>query len=89
MEYKGVSRGFSDLVSNKKFVITGTIEGYTRDEIKNILEGYNAKVSNSVSKNTDVVIVGVNPGSKYDDALRLNVMIWDTEKTLNVLNDLQ
>lgn len=89
MEYKGVTRGFNELISNKKFVITGTIDGYTRDEIKNILESYNGKVSNSVSKNTDVVIVGVNPGSKYDEALRLNRIIWDTEKTTTVLNDLQ
>lgn len=89
MKYLGVKRGFNDFVSGKKFVITGTIEGYGRKEIKEILESYNATVSESVSKNTDVVIVGANPGSKYQDAQRLNIMIWDNDKTLDVLNNLQ
>ena len=52
------------------------------------LESFNGVVSESVSKNTDVVIVGDKPGSKYQDALRLNIMIWDNKKTLEVLNNL-
>lgn len=89
MEYLGENKGTNDLVSNKKFVITGTIDGYGRKEIKEILESYNAVVSESVSKNTDIVIVGSNPGSKYQDAIRLNIMIWDNDKTIEVLNNLQ
>lgn len=88
MKYKGINRGNNDLVSGKKFVITGTIEGMGRKEIKEIIESYNGVVSESVSKNTDVVIVGANPGSKYQDAQRLGIMIWDNDKTLDVLNSL-
>ena len=89
MTYKGKIAGTNDLVTDKRFVITGTITGIGRKEIKEKLESFNAKVSESVSKNTDVVIVGANPGSKYQDALNLGITIWDEAKTLEVLNNLQ
>ena len=85
MSYHGVTKRSNELVSNKKFVITGTISNYGRKEIKDILEMFNAKVSESVSKNTDIVIVGENPGSKYDDAIRLGIEIWDDTKTNEML----
>ena len=88
MKYLGKNMGLNEFISGKKFVITGTIEGYGRKEIKEIIESYNGTVSESVSKNTDIVIVGSNPGSKYQDALKLNIMIWDNDKTINVLNNL-
>ena len=89
MTYKGRIAGTNELVTDKKFVITGTITGWRRNEIKDKLESFNAKVSGSVSKNTDIVIVGANPGSKYQDALNLGITIWDEAKTLEVLNNLQ
>lgn len=88
MTYLGKNMGENNLISGKKFVITGTIDGYGRKEIKEIIESYNGVVSESVSKNTDIVIVGDKPGSKYQDALRLNIMIWDNKKTIEVLNNL-
>lgn len=88
MKYLGKNMGVNDFISGKKFVITGTIDGYGRKEIKEIIESYNGNVSESVSKNTDIVIVGSNPGSKYQDALKLNIMIWDNDKTIEVLNNL-
>lgn len=88
MKYLGKNMGLNEFISGKKFVITGTIDGYGRKEIKELIESYNGTVSESVSKNTDIVIVGSNPGSKYQDALRLNIMIWDNDKTINVLNNL-
>lgn len=88
MKYLGRNMGLNEFISGKKFVITGTIDGYGRKEIKELIESYNGTVSESVSKNTDIVIVGNNPGSKYQDALRLNIMIWDNDKTINVLNNL-
>lgn len=45
------------------------------------------KFSDSVSKNTDVVIVGDNPGSKYDKALKLGVEIWNEEELKEKLGD--
>ena len=89
MTYQGKNTGINELVTDKRFVITGTITGLNRKEIKEKLESYNAHVSESVSKNTDIVIVGANPGSKYQDALNLGITIWDETRTLEVLNNLQ
>ena len=89
MTYQGKNMGINELVTDKRFVITGTITGLGRKEIKEKLESYNAHVSESVSKNTDIVIVGANPGSKYQDALNLGITIWDETRTLEVLNNLQ
>lgn len=61
----------------KTFVITGTLADYSRDDIKEKLEALGAKVSGSVSSKTSYVIVGADPGSKYDKALKLNVPILD------------
>ena len=65
--------------TNKKFVITGTISFMTRDEIKALIEQRGGETIDSVSKKTDVVIVGTNPGSKYEKAKKLNITIWDEE----------
>ena len=79
MEYLGKVN--SDIeFSNKTFVLTGSLTNITRNEAKNIIEQLGGNVSGSVSKKTDFVILGENPGSKYDDALKLNISIWD-EKT--------
>jgi len=66
--------------SEKTVVITGTIEGYSRRKLKEIVENMGGKVTGSVSKNTDYVIVGENPGSKYEKALELEIEIIDGEK---------
>lgn len=55
------------------FVITGTLENFSRDEAKAELEKRGAKVSSSVSKKTSVVLIGENPGSKLTDAERLRI----------------
>ena len=80
MTYKGERIVQNDNYTNKKFVLTGTISFMTRDEIKDLIETRGGEVIGSVSKNTDVVIVGENPGSKYDKALKLNIEIWDEDK---------
>ena len=63
----------------KTVVATGTLENYSRTGIKGKLESLGAKISGSVSKKTDYVIVGDNVGSKYDKAMELGVNIL-TEK---------
>lgn len=65
--------------ANKKFVITGTLSFIGRDELKSIIEASGGKAVDSVSKNTDVVIVGDKPGSKYTKAQELNIEIWNEE----------
>ena len=65
---------------DKVFVLTGTLETMSRDEAKAIIEKNGGKTSSSVSKKTDAVIAGSNPGSKYDKAKELNVPIWTEEE---------
>ena len=60
---------------NKSVVLTGTLETFTRIEAEKIIEDLGGKTSSSVSKNTDFVLVGANPGSKYDKALSLGIKI--------------
>ncbi len=88
MEYKGEKLLYNQLISNKKFVITGTISFMTRDEIKDLLEKYDGISVDSVSKKTDVVIVGESPGSKYDKAIKLGIEVWDEKKLKEVIDTL-
>ncbi|MEW1910491.1 NAD-dependent DNA ligase LigA [Kitasatospora sp. NPDC085895] len=58
-------------------VVTGTLSGHTRDGAKEALTSRGAKVTGSVSKKTHFVVVGDNPGSKYDKAVQLGVPVLD------------
>ena len=60
-------------------VVTGTLQSYTRDGAKDALAARGAKVTGSVSKKTSFVVVGDNPGSKYDKAVQLKVPVLDEE----------
>jgi DNA ligase (NAD+) len=70
--------------AGKTFVLTGTLESMSRDEAKKIITSLGGKVSGSVSKNTSYVVVGAEPGSKYDDAEKLGVPTLD-EKAFQLL----
>jgi DNA ligase (NAD+) len=61
--------------SGRQYVITGTLEGWSREEAKGLLEGLGAKVSDSVSGKTTGVIVGESPGSKLAKAQKLGVPV--------------
>lgn len=63
------------IFTDKTVVITGTIEGLARKDIKEMVEKMGGKVSSAVSKKTDFVIVGENPGSKHDKAVELGIRI--------------
>ncbi|MEU8514736.1 NAD-dependent DNA ligase LigA [Kitasatospora sp. NPDC048722] len=58
-------------------VVTGTLSGHTRDGAKEALTSRGAKVTGSVSKKTDFVVAGDNPGSKYDKAVQLGLPVLD------------
>ncbi|MGW5694762.1 NAD-dependent DNA ligase LigA [Streptomyces asiaticus] len=60
-------------------VVTGTLQSYTRDGAKEALQSRGAKVTGSVSKKTDFVVVGDNPGSKYDKAMQVKVPVLDED----------
>jgi DNA ligase (NAD+) len=60
-------------------VVTGTLASHTRDGAKEALQALGAKVTGSVSKKTDFVVVGDNPGSKYEKAMQLKLSVLDEE----------
>ena len=73
---------------NKKVVITGTLNNFTRDEIKTKLNSLGSKFVSQVSKNIDLVIYGENPGSKLSKAQELNIKIIDEKKLNEILDKL-
>ena len=72
-------------LKGQSFVITGTLEKFSRDEAQNILKSLGAKTPNSVSKNTTYVIAGSNPGSKFDKAKELNIPILSEEEFIGLI----
>ena len=68
--------------TNKKCVLTGTLSSMGRTEAKKLIEGFGGSLTDSVSKKTDVLILGENPGSKYDKAKALGVYIMNEEEFL-------
>jgi DNA ligase (NAD+) len=72
-------------LAGKTFVITGTLGSMSRDEAKDKLQQLGAKVSGSVSKKTDYVIVGENPGSKATKAEELGIQLLDEQAMLKLI----
>ena len=85
MEYIGKEKNINELFLDKTFVLTGTLEKMTRNEAKDLIESLGGKNTSSVSKKTDVVIVGTSPGSKYDDALKLGITVWNEDEFISSL----
>ncbi len=69
------------------FVLTGKLRGFTRDEAKEAIHKLGGRVTSSVSKNTDYVIMGENPGSKYEKARKLNIKILREEEFKDLLQN--
>lgn len=76
-----------DEFKGKTFVLTGTLVNITRDKASEIIENLGGKVSSSVSSKTSCVIVGDNPGSKYDKARSLNIPIWSEEEFIEKIEN--
>ena len=74
MSYLGKTN-VNENFAGKTFVLTGTLSSITRNEAKEKIEELGGNVSGSVSKKTDYVVVGENPGSKYENALNLGIEI--------------
>ncbi len=68
--------------AGKTIVLTGALERYEREELRAILEEHGAKVTNSVSNRTDLVIAGAEAGSKLEKARELGVEVWDEARLL-------
>ena len=72
-----VSEPHAQPLRGKIFVLTGTLKGYSRQEAKRRIEELGGRVTTSVSKQTDYLVAGEDPGSKYDSAKKLGVRIID------------
>lgn len=68
--------------TNKKCVLTGTLDSMGRSEAKKLIEGFGGSLSESVSAKTDILILGSNPGSKYDKAKKLGIYIMEEAEFL-------
>ena len=76
---------YNDYFTGKTVVLTGGLNKYSRDEATKVLEQVGAKVSSAVSKKTDYVVAGVDPGSKFDKAKALGITILDEETFIKYL----
>ncbi|ATZ17766.1 NAD-dependent DNA ligase LigA [Mesoplasma melaleucae] len=83
-EYLGEAKNTDSLISNKSFVITGTLSN-SRDYYKDIIELNNGKVIGYVSKKTDYLLAGKNAGSKLTKAEELNVKVINEKEFFEIL----
>ncbi len=88
--YKGAKlvslEEMDSIFAGKTIVLTGKLVQLTRNEAKEKLEALGANIAGSVSKKTDIVIAGVEAGSKLDKAESLGITVWDEEKLIEELN---
>ncbi len=74
-------------ITGKSFVVTGTLNGYTRKEIEDIIKDMGGRVSSAVSGKTDFLIAGESPGSKLETAKKLGTTILSKEEFENLINE--
>ncbi|HEY6306227.1 MAG TPA: NAD-dependent DNA ligase LigA [Candidatus Angelobacter sp.] len=84
LTFTGKKRERGTALAGKTFVVTGTLANYSRDAAKKLIEDAGGKVSGSVSKKTDYVVAGDEPGSKLDKARELGVKVIE-EKEMEAL----
>lgn len=75
------------ILSGKSIVVTGTLEGFTRQEIAQAIRDNGGKVSSSISKKTDMLLAGTNAGSKLDKARQLGVEIINEQQFLEMTGE--
>ena len=73
-------------MSGKTFVMTGTLSNYTRQNATKIIEDMGGIVTTTVSKNTDYLLFGENPGSKYETAQNLKVRLLSEKDFVDLIN---
>ena len=86
-EGQGWTAPVATAISGKTFVLTGTLPGLSRDDAKEMIEAAGGKVVGSVSRKTDFVVVGDDPGSKFTKAQELGIKILDEAALLELLDE--
>lgn len=86
VNFNYLGREENNIFDGKRIVVTGSLTKYTRKEIEELIENSGGNTSSSVSKLTDYVVVGENPGSKKDKAKELNIPILTEEEFIKILN---
>lgn len=74
------------ILTGKQFVLTGTLKDFTRSQAQEIISKLGGRVTGSVTKKTDYVIAGLEPGSKYQKAQELGVHIMNEEEFKKIIN---
>ncbi|MRH44569.1 NAD-dependent DNA ligase LigA [Aquibacillus halophilus] len=90
MEYKGPRKSEQpedSVFMNKTVVLTGKLEVLSRQEAIEKIEAYGGKVTGSVSKKTDILVAGIDAGSKLDKAKSLGISIWDEQQLTEALGE--
>jgi DNA ligase (NAD+) len=76
-----------DQLAGKQFVLTGTLENYSREQAKQKIAAQGGRVTSTVSQKTDYVIAGADPGSKVDKARKLGIAILSEEDFLQLVEE--
>ena len=76
----------ADNLKDKTFVLTGTIPNYSRKEMGALIESHGGKIVGTVSKKTDYIVAGDDPGSKYDKGKALDIRILSEEEVLELIH---
>jgi DNA ligase (NAD+) len=85
LNFTGKKKERGTALAGKTFVLTGTLANYSRDQAKKMIEDAGGKVVGSVSKKTDYVVAGADPGSKLDKAKELGVSVIGEEEMVDLV----
>ena len=80
------NKPINSVFTNKNIVLTGSLESGSRSKILTIIEELGGHINNSITKKTELLIVGANPGSKLDKAKKNNILIMNEEELISELD---
>ena len=88
LEFENFKQKKDTIISGKKFVFTGSFDSFSRKEASEIIEKYGAKTSSSISKRTNFLVAGNNPGSKLDKANKIKIDILTEDEFKKMIKEI-